>query len=61
MGCGCKKERKCKCPFCDAELELSCFEPLFCKPCGVELVICKHCGTSYAKKLKECPSCKKKQ
>ncbi len=59
MACGCNKDRKCKCPYCDAELELSCFDPAFCEPCGKEIVVCKQCGTSYGKDQKVCPKCKK--
>jgi hypothetical protein len=28
---------KCKCPFCEAELVMSCVEPEFCKPCGITM------------------------
>jgi len=35
---------KCKCPYCDEELKLSCFEPPFCEPCGIEFTICPKCG-----------------
>ena len=49
---------KCKCPFCDNELKLNCFEPIFCEPCNIEFVICKKCGKLYNKKLKKCPECK---
>jgi len=59
MACGCNKERKCKCPFCDAELELSCFEPAFCQPCGLEIIVCPHCKEPYSKQKEKSHKCKK--
>ncbi len=48
---------KCKCPFCEKELTLRCFEPIFCQPCQIEFVACKKCGHLFNEKLKECPKC----
>ena len=57
-----KKENpaKCKCPFCEKELILKCFEPIFCKPCKIKFVVCKKCGQLFNEKLKECPKCEGK-
>jgi len=33
-----EKKEKCKCPFCENELEMSCFGPAFCEPCSKEEV-----------------------
>jgi hypothetical protein len=49
--------KKCKCPFCDHELLMKCFEPVFCKTCKIVLVKCETCGKLHNKKFKECPHC----
>lgn len=38
------KNTKCKCPYCDEELKLSCFGPAFCEPCKTEIILCRNCG-----------------
>jgi len=52
-----EKSRKCKCPFCESELEFSCLEPPFCKPCRIKFTFCKKCGEMFNEKLKKCPKC----
>ena len=52
-----KKHEKCTCPYCENELEMGCFEPAFCSPCGVELVACAACGKRHSKKETKCPYC----
>jgi nitrogen fixation NifU-like protein len=54
-----KKENPevCKCPFCEEELMLSCFEPVFCKKCNIELKKCNNCGEFFNVKLEKCPKC----
>jgi hypothetical protein len=49
---------KCKCPYCENELEMGCLEPPFCKPCDVKLVKCKKCGKMFNAKEPKCPVCK---
>jgi len=50
--------QKCKCPFCDSELLMKCFEPVFCKTCNIELILCVKCGKLYNIKFDRCPFCK---
>ncbi|MEO0123688.1 MAG: RNA-binding protein [candidate division WOR-3 bacterium] len=51
---------KCKCPFCDSELLMKCFEPIFCTNCNVELIICPECRKLFNIKFEKCPHCGKK-
>lgn len=53
-----KTSNKCKCPYCDEELKFSCFEPAFCVPCKVEIVICEKCGQSINAAQKSAHKCK---
>lgn len=55
-----KSSKKCKCPYCDSELRIGCFEPMFCKPCNIEFTVCKSCGGLYNKESVSCPKCKSK-
>lgn len=48
---------RCRCPFCDRELAMSCFEPVFCDGCKIELIVCPKCGKVYNKKMDRCPHC----
>jgi len=48
---------KCKCPFCDSELLMKCFEPVFCTTCNIELISCPDCGKLYNIEFKNCPHC----
>lgn len=50
-------KKKCKCPFCESELEFDCMEPPFCESCKIKLVLCKKCGQVYNEKSKKCPKC----
>lgn len=50
--------KKCKCPNCENELEMHCFEPAFCTPCNISLIECKSCGHTHSDKLDACPKCK---
>ncbi|OGS28230.1 MAG: hypothetical protein A2297_02300 [Elusimicrobia bacterium RIFOXYB2_FULL_48_7] len=52
-----KKKTQCKCPFCETELENSCFEPVFCEPCKIKYRICAKCNTVYKATDKKCPKC----
>ncbi|MBU0952628.1 MAG: hypothetical protein KKH91_07400 [Elusimicrobia bacterium] len=56
-----EKKEKCKCPFCENELEMSCYEPVFCEPCRKKINICKKCGKTYNAELNVCPECKEKR
>lgn len=48
---------KCKCPFCDSELRMKCFEPVFCTTCNIELINCHSCGELFKIEFKKCPHC----
>lgn len=52
-----ENKKKCKCGFCESELQNSCLEPEFCSPCTVEFVKCKKCGIMHEKHLDKCPQC----
>ncbi|OGS20537.1 MAG: hypothetical protein A2252_09770 [Elusimicrobia bacterium RIFOXYA2_FULL_39_19] len=52
-----KTKTKCKCPFCEHELEMKCFEPVFCEPCGTKYTVCERCNQVYKAELKSCPKC----
>ena len=49
------KNKKCKCPFCEGELE----EELvpFCKTCMVPIRYCSNCGTVIPSEETNCPEC----
>jgi len=53
-----EQKSKCKCPYCESELEMKCMEPAFCEPCGVKLKKCNKCGKTYSAKEPKCPECK---
>ena len=48
------KKKKCKCPFCDSEIEE---ESIICSACKIEIIRCKKCGSLLASNSKKCPSC----
>jgi RNA polymerase subunit RPABC4/transcription elongation factor Spt4 len=48
---------KCHCPYCEKELKMSCFEPVFCNPCNIKLIKCKKCSELFNDRLKKCPKC----
>lgn len=50
---------KCKCPFCECELNPDSCEFIFCRACQVKFVECKNCGQLFSEKLKTCPKCGK--
>lgn len=52
-----ENNKKCKCGFCESELQNSCLEPKFCSPCTVEFVKCDKCELMYEKHLEKCPQC----
>jgi hypothetical protein len=58
-----KKEikEKCICPFCEDELKLACFEPIFCEHCKIVLIKCQNCGQLFNEKLGKCPTCGKEK
>jgi hypothetical protein len=47
----------CKCPYCDADLEL--MEELlqFCKPCSITIITCAECGGMVREGAERCPEC----
>ena len=52
-----KNKTKCKCPYCETELLNDCMDPVFCRPCGVELLPCSGCGELFSKESEKCPKC----
>jgi len=48
------KKIKCKCPFCDTEIEE---ESIICSACKIEIIRCKNCGSLLASGSKKCPNC----
>ncbi len=48
---------KCRCPYCDGELDRS--DPL-CAPCSIVFVTCAHCGADMREGLETCPACGRK-
>jgi hypothetical protein len=48
-------KNKCKCPFCDGELDEA-FIP-FCKTCNVMIKYCIHCGKPIPVESTICPEC----
>ncbi|MCB4792876.1 MAG: hypothetical protein LHV68_13485 [Elusimicrobia bacterium] len=51
------KKDSCECPYCENELEMKCFEPVFCVPCGKKFLKCPKCGKLFNEKEKTCPHC----
>jgi len=49
--------KECKCPFCDAELEIK--DMPFCDSCNLEvdIKICKDCGKPIPAEVSICPEC----
>ena len=49
--------KSCKCPFCDAELEIK--DMPFCTACKLEVdfKICKNCGKPIPAEVSICPEC----
>ncbi len=50
-----KKNQKCKCPFCDIEIEEKELE--FCTSCHTPIKYCKNCGTPIPSETTNCPEC----
>ena len=50
-----KKLEKCKCPYCDQELEAA--GAPFCQPCGVALKYCPSCRKVAQQDATVCPHC----
>ncbi len=52
-----KDKNKCKCPFCDAEIETK--EMTFCEHCKVDIKVsyCKECGKPIPPEATVCPEC----
>jgi len=48
------KKIKCKCPFCDTDIEE---ESIICSVCKIELIRCKKCGSPMVSNSKKCPNC----
>jgi len=47
-----KEDIPCRCPYCDT--------PIFdgeCRPCGVKITYCSHCGAPIPKGADSCPEC----
>ncbi|MBU2567259.1 MAG: hypothetical protein KJ967_00600 [Elusimicrobia bacterium] len=51
------EKTKCKCPFCEHELKMNCFEPVFCQPCKIKFSVCGECGGLFNEELNSCPKC----
>jgi len=51
------EKQKCICPFCEEELKIGCFEPVFCQKCKITFVECKTCGQIYNIEFDKCPNC----
>jgi|ETNmetMinimDraft_16_1059900.scaffolds.fasta_scaffold183581_2 DNA-directed RNA polymerase subunit RPC12/RpoP len=49
------RERTCQCPYCEYEIEDSCFP--FCGGCGVTIYICPDCNKPFNKEKGACPTC----
>ena len=49
------KKIKCKCPYCDAEIEFEEFP--FCSSCNIQITYCKKCGMPVPINSAKCPSC----
>ncbi len=49
--------KSCKCPFCDAELEIT--DMPFCTACKLEVdvKVCKNCGKTIPMEISVCPEC----
>jgi len=49
--------KACKCPFCDAELEIK--DMPFCTACKLEVEVktCKNCGKTIPIEISVCPEC----
>jgi hypothetical protein len=50
-----ENEKKCRCPFCDGELEEQGFP--FCKTCNLSIKKCKYCGKPVPAETTVCPEC----
>jgi membrane protease subunit (stomatin/prohibitin family) len=48
------KVEKCKCPFCDAQIE---GPAILCTRCGTALVECVSCGKQVRDGVRVCPHC----
>jgi ribosomal protein L40E len=49
------KNKNCKCPFCEGELEEE-FVP-FCKTCNIPVKRCSKCGAVIPSEANNCPEC----
>jgi hypothetical protein len=50
-----EKKIKCKCPYCDHEIEVE--ELPFCGACNIQIVYCKKCGMPIPVNESTCPTC----
>jgi len=48
-------DKKCKCPFCNGELEDK--EMPFCKTCHIRIEYCNRCGAAVPADAPVCPEC----
>ncbi len=48
------KKSKCKCPYCDEELDE---ESILCSACKIEIVYCNNCGKPVVSTMEKCPNC----
>jgi DNA-directed RNA polymerase subunit RPC12/RpoP len=48
-------EPTCQCPYCDHEIEDSCFP--FCGGCGITVYVCPDCSKPFNKDKGVCPNC----
>ena len=49
------KGHSCQCPYCDHEIEDTCFP--FCDGCGITVFTCPDCGKPFPKEKGVCPNC----
>ena len=48
---------KCKCPFCEGEIEINPEFSALCKPCTITIITCKSCGGPAREGQEKCPQC----
>ena len=49
-----EKKSRCKCPYCDEEIEE---ESILCSACKIEIVYCSNCGKPVVSTVGKCPNC----
>jgi len=52
---GKNKKIKCKCPYCDADIEEK--ESPICKVCNIRITYCPECGYPVSNNIDKCPNC----